>query len=279
MRGKVALITGATSGIGKETTLGLADKGATLVLVGRTREKLDRTISDIASETGNHQLDSLVCDLTSMESVRKLAADFRAKYEKLDVLINNAGEIVNKRRTSEDGFEYTLALDHLSHFLLTNLMLDVIKASAPSRIVNVSSSAHAIGHIDFEDLMGEKKYDAMKAYSQAKLANLLFTYELARRLAGTGVTVNALHPGVVRTNFGKGLRGRWGIITFLGKPFMISARKGAATSIYLASSPDVMGTSGRYFARRKEKRSSKESYDEAVAKRLWEESARLTGLE
>jgi len=279
MNGKIVLITGATSGIGRETALGLSKKHATLVLVGRSREKLDRTMSEIASQTGNHQLDSLVCDLTSMESVRSLAADFRAKYRRLDVLINNAGEIVSERRTTVDGYEYTLALDHLSHFLLTMLLMDVIKASAPSRIVNVSSSAHMLGHIDFDDLMGEKKYKAMRAYGQAKLANLLFAYELARRLAGTGVTVNALHPGAVRTNFGLGMKGRWRIILMLGKPFTINARKGAETSIYLASSPEVTGTSGKYFAKKKEKKSSKESYDESVAKRLWNESAKLTGVE
>jgi len=278
MKGKIVLITGATSGIGRETALGLSKKGATLVLVGRSREKLDRTVSEIASQTGNRQLDSLVCDLTSMESVRRLAADFRAKYRRLDVLINNAGEIVSERRTTVDGYEYTLALDHLSHFLLTMLLMDIIKASAPSRIINVSSSAHMFGHIDFDDLMGEKKYKAMRAYGQAKLANLLFTYELARRLAGTGVTANALHPGVVRTNFGIGLKGRWRIITCISRPFNINAGKGAETSIYLASSQEVAGTSGKYFAKKKEKRSSKESYDESVAKRLWNESAGLTGV-
>lgn len=279
MKGKIVLITGATSGIGRETALGLSKKGATLILVGRNREKLDRTVGEITSQTGNQQLDSLVCDLTSMESVRRLAADFRAKYPRLDVLINNAGEIVSERRTTVDGFEYTLALDHLSHFLLTMLLMDIIKASAPSRIINVSSSAHTLGHIDFDDLMGEKKHGAMRAYGQAKLANLLFTYELARRLEGTGVTANALHPGVVRTNFGLGMKGRWRILLMLGKPFTINAKKGAETSIYLASSPEVTGTSGKYFVKKEEKRSSRESYDESVAKRLWNESAKLTGVE
>jgi NAD(P)-dependent dehydrogenase (short-subunit alcohol dehydrogenase family) len=279
MKGKIVLITGATSGIGKETALGLSKMGATIVLVGRSKEKLDRTVSEIASQTGNSQLDSLVCDLTSMGSVRKLAADFRAKHTRLDVLINNAGEVVNERRTTVDGFEYTLALDHLSHFLLSMLLMDIIKASAPSRIINVSSSAHMFGHIDFDNLMGEKKYGSMRAYGQAKLANLLFTYELARRLAGTEVTANALHPGVVRTNFGSGIKGGWRILIRLGRPFSINARRGAETSIYLASSPEVAGISGKYFAKKKEKVSSKESYDESVARRLWDESARLTGVE
>jgi len=279
MNSKIVLLTGATSGIGRETALGLAAKGATLVLVGRSREKLDRTISEITSRTGNQQIDSLICDLTSMESVRRLAQDFKAKYQRLDVLINNAGEIVGERRTTVDGHEYTLALDYLSHFLLTSLLLDIIKASAPSRIINVSSSAHMYGHINFDDLMGARKYGAMRAYGQAKLANLIFTYELARRLAGTGVTANALNPGLVRTNFGMGIKGRWRIPLLLKQRLSMSARKGAETSIYLASSPDVAGVSGMYFAKKKEKRSSKESYDESVAKRLWSESARLTGSE
>lgn len=279
MKGKIVLITGATSGIGRETALGLAKMGATVVLVGRSREKLDRVASSIATATGNRMIDSMICDLTSMEEVRKLAHSFKLKYQRLDVLINNAGEIVGERRTTVDGFEYTLALDHLSHFLLTMLLLDQMKASAPARIINVSSSAHMLGHIDFEDLMGEKKYRPMKAYAQAKLANLLFTYELARRLAGTGVTVNAVHPGAVRTNFGKGIEGGWRIFLWLGRPFSIDAEKGARTSVFVASSPEVAGITGRYFVKKREKVSSKRSHDQTAAKRLWEVSSGLTGIE
>jgi len=279
MKGKIVLVTGATSGIGKETALGLAKMGATVVLVGRSREKLDKVASSIASATGNRTIDTLICDLTSMENVRKLASDFKHKYQRLDVLINNAGEIVGERRTTVDGFEYTLALDHLSHFLLTMLLLDRIKASAPARIINVSSSAHMLGRIDFEDLMGEKKYNPMKAYGQAKLANLLFTYELAGRLAGTGVTANAVHPGAVRTNFGKGMKGRWRVFLWLGSPFLIDAEKGAETSIFVASSPKVAGVAGKYFVKKKEKKSSKRSHDQTAAKRLWEVSSELTGIE
>jgi NAD(P)-dependent dehydrogenase (short-subunit alcohol dehydrogenase family) len=279
MKGKTALITGATSGIGKETALGLAKMGATVVLVGRSREKLDQVAGSIASSTGSREIDTLICDLTSMESVRKLASDFKRKYQRLEVLINNAGGIVGERRTTVDGFEYTLALDHLSHFLLTLSLLDLIEASAPARIINVSSSAHALGRIDFEDLMGEKKYRPMKAYGQAKLANLLFTYELAGRLAGTGVTSNAVHPGTVRTNFGKGLKGRWMIISLIGRPFMINAEEGAETSLFVASSPEIAGITGKYFVKKKEKTSSKRSQDQAAAKRLWEVSSRLTGIE
>jgi len=279
MKGKIVLITGATSGIGKETALGLAKMGATVVLVGRSREKLDRVAGSIASATGNRTIDTMICDLASMENVRKLASNFKQKYQRLDVLINNAGEIVGERRTTVDGFEYTLALDHLSHFLLTMLLLDQIKASAPARIINVSSAAHMFGHIDFDDLMGEKKYNPMKAYGQAKLANLLFARELARRLAGTGVTANAVHPGTVRTNFGKGMKGRWRIFLWLGSPFMIGAEEGAETSIFVASSPEVAGVTGKYFAKKKETRSSKRSHDQAAAERLWEVSSKLTGIE
>jgi NAD(P)-dependent dehydrogenase (short-subunit alcohol dehydrogenase family) len=279
MKGKIVLITGATSGIGEETALGLAKMGATIVLVGRSREKLDRVAISIASATGNRTIDTMVCDLTSMENVRKLASDFRHKYHRLDVLINNAGEIVSERRTTVDGFEYTLALDHLSHFLLTMLLVNLIEASAPARIINVSSSAHLFGRIDFEDLMGEKKYKPMKAYGQAKLANLLFTHELAGRLVGTGVTANAVHPGAVRTNFGKGMKGRWRIFLWLGSPFLIDAEEGAETSIFVASSPEVEGITGKYFVKKKEKRSSKRSHDQTAAKRLWEVSSKLTGIE
>jgi NAD(P)-dependent dehydrogenase (short-subunit alcohol dehydrogenase family) len=279
MNGKVVLITGATSGIGKETAKGLAEMGATVVLVGRNREKLDTVAGSIASATGNRAVDTMICDLTSMDSVRKLASEFKHRYQRLDVLINNAGEIVNERRTTVDGFEYTLALDHLSHFLLTLLLLDLIKASAPARIISVSSAAHMIGRIDFEDLMGEKKYSPMRAYGQAKLANLLFARELARRLAGTGVSANAVHPGTVRTNFGKGMKGRWRVFIWLGSPFMINAQEGAETSIFVASSPEVAGITGKYFVKKKEKRSSKRSYDQTAAKRLWEVSSKLTGAE
>lgn len=279
MKGKIVLITGATSGIGEETALGLAKTGATVVLVGRSREKLDRVASSIAAATGNRAIDTMICDLTSIENVRKLASDFTQKFQRLDVLINNAGEIVNERRTTVDGFEYTLALNHLSHFLLTLLLLDLIRASAPARIISVSSAAHMIGRVDFEDLMGEKKYSPMRAYSQAKLANLLFARELARRLAGTGVSANAVHPGTVRTNFGKGMKGRWRVFIWLGSPFMINAQEGAETSIFAASSPEVAGITGRYFVKKKEKISSKRSYDQTAARRLWEVSSKLTGAE
>lgn len=276
MRGKVVMITGATSGIGKVAALELADMGATVVIIGRDQEKGKRVMEEIALATGNQTLDFIKCDLASLDEVKKAACEFRSRYQRLDVLIDNAGGVNGKRKVTTDGYEYTFGVNHLAHFLLTNLLLDLLKASAPSRLVVVSSAAHRNGHIDFEDLMSKKRYGSFRAYSQSKLANILFAFELARRYKGTGVTVNALHPGVVRTNFSKGLgRGGdalYGILSIL----TISAKKGAQTSIYLASSPEVANVTGTYFAKRRVKESSPESKDEAVAKRLWEASEQLT---
>jgi NAD(P)-dependent dehydrogenase (short-subunit alcohol dehydrogenase family) len=220
----------------------------------------------------------MLADLSSQEQIRRLADDFKAAYPRLDVLINNAGVFRSERITTADGIEMTFAVNHLAYFLLTNLLLDVLKASAPSRIVNVSSGAQSNGTIDFDDLQGEKGYKGTKAYSQSKLANVLFTYELARRLEGTGVTANCLHPGAVRTNFGSGSSGVFGFMVRALRPFIISPEKGAETSIYLASSPEVEGVSGRYFVKKAEARSSDVSYDERLARRLWKVSAELTNL-
>ena len=276
MRGKAVLITGATSGIGKATALELADMGATVVIIGRDQEKGKRVMEEIASATGNQALDFIKCDLASLDEVKKASSEFRSRYQRLDVLIDNAGGVNGHRKVTIDGNEYTFGVNHLAHFLLTNLLLDLLKASAPSRVVVVSSAAHGNGHIDFEDLMSEKRYGTFRAYSQSKLANAVFAFELARRLKGTGVTVNALHPGLVRTNFSKGL-GRGGIALYsILSILTISAKKGAQTSIYLASSPEVANVTGKYFAKRRVKESSPESKDEVVAKRLWEVSEQLT---
>ena len=217
-------------------------------------------------------------DLSSLTEVRRLAAEIRDRVPRLDVLINNAGTIVGDRRLTADGFEYTFALDHLSPFLLTNLLLSLLIASSPSRVVTVSSSAHRFGRIHFDDLMLEKGYTAFKAYSQAKLANVLFTYELARRLRGTGVTANCLDPGPVRTRFGNETSGLLHIGLVAVRPFELSPNRGARTSIYLASSPEVEGVTGRYFVRRRPHRSFPVTYDEGAAKRLWDVSTKLTGL-
>jgi retinol dehydrogenase 14 len=278
MSEKVCLITGASSGIGKATAAGLANMGASVVMVGRDRGRGETAMAEIKEGNPDASVDLMLADVSSQEQIRRLADEFKEAYPRLDVLINNAGVFLSKRITTTDGIEMTFAVNHLAYFLLTNLLLDMLKASAPSRIVNVSSGAQSNGTIDFDNLQGEKGYKGTKAYSQSKLANVLFTYELARRLEGTGVTANCLHPGAVRTNFGSGSSGVFGFMVRALRPLMISPEKGAETSIYLASSPEVEGLSGRYFVKIAEARSSDESYDERIARRLWEVSSELTNL-
>jgi len=276
---KVCLITGATSGIGKATAMGLANMGASVVMVGRDRGRGEAALAEIKDGSGNAPVDLMLADLSSQEQVRRLAEEFKEAYPRLDVLINNAGGFHSERITTADGLEMTFAVNHLAYFLLTNLLLDVLEASAPSRVVNVSSGDHSNGTIDFDDLQGEKGYKGAKAYSQSKLANVLFTYELARRLKGTGVTANCLHPGAgVRTNFGSGVSGMFGLTVRALRPLMKSPEKGAETSIYLASSPEMADLSGRYFVKKAEARSSDASHDERIARRLWEVSTQLTNL-
>jgi retinol dehydrogenase 14 len=278
---KICLITGATSGIGKATAMGLVNMGASVVMVGRDQGKGEAALAEIKEKSTNASVDLVLADLSSQEQIRRLAVEFKEAYPRLDVLINNAGLFRSKRITTADGLEMTFAVNHLAYFLLTKLLLDVLEASAPSRIVNVSSGEQRNGTIDFDDLQGEKGYEGPKAYSQSKLATVLFTYELARRLEGTGVTANCLHPGgriPVRTNFGSGVSGVFGFTVRALRPLMISPEKGAETSIYLASSQEVEGLSGRYFVKKAESRSSDVSYDERIAKRLWEVSADLTNL-
>jgi len=275
---KVCLITGATSGIGKATALGLADMGASVVMVGRERGRGEAVLAEIKEGSPNASVDLMLADLSSQEQIRRLAHEFKETYPRLDVLINNAGVIRSERITTQDGLETTFAVNYLAYFLLTNLLLDVLKASAPSRIVNVASGEQRNGAIDFDDLQGEKEYKTAKAYSQSKLATVLFTYELARRLEGTGVTANCLHPGVVGTNLGSGVSGVFGFMVRTLTPLMKSPEKGAETSIYLASSPEVESLSGRYYVKKAEARSSDVSYDERLARRLWEASADLTNV-
>jgi len=275
---KVCLITGATSGIGKATAMGLANMGASVVMVGRDRGKGEAAAAEIKAKSANASVDLMLADLSSQEQIRRLAHEFKETYPRLDVLINNAGVIRSERITTQDGLETTFAVNYLAYFLLTNLLLDVLKASAPSRIVNVASGEQRNGTIDFDDLQGEKGYKGAKAYSQSKLATVLFTYELARRLEGSGVSANCLHPGVVGTNLGSGVSGVFGYMVRAMTPLMKSPEKGAETSIYLASSKEVESLSGRYFVKKAEARSSDASYDERLARRLWEVSADLTIL-
>jgi retinol dehydrogenase 14 len=278
---KICLITGATSGIGKATAMELANMGASVVMVGRDRGRGEAALAEIKEKSTNASVDLMLADLSSQEEIRRLADEFKEAYPRLDVLINNAGLFRSKRITTADGLEMTFAVNHLAYFLLTTLLLDVLEASAPSRIVNVSSGEQRNGTIDFDDLQGEKSYKGPKAYSQSKLATVLFTYELARRLEGTGISANCLHPGghvPVRTSFGSGVSGVFGFMVRALRPLMISPEKGAETSIYLTSSPEVEGLSGRYFVKKAETRSSDVSYDERIARRLWEVSAELTDL-
>jgi len=278
MQGQVCLVTGATSGIGRITARELARLGARVIIVGRSPEKTEATVRQIRAETGTTAVESLVADLSSQVEVRRLAEQVQAQCGRLDVLVNNAGAMFLKRLESVDGIEMTLALNHRSYFLLTNLLLPLLKASAPTRIVNVASDAHKGASINFDDLQGKQKYSGWRAYQQSKLANILFTNELARRLDGTGVTVNSLHPGFVRTNFLQVFEGRWGgrLIRAIAERIAISPEQGACTSIYLASSPDVAGVTGRYFVKEKPVASSAQSLDPAAAQRLWRMSEEMT---
>ena len=278
MTGKVCLVTGATSGIGWETTRALAAKGATVALVGRDAGRTQKALDRIRATIHDARLESYLADLSSQEQVRRLAREFQSRYDRLDVLVNNAGAVFPKRTESVDGIEMTLALNHLAPFLLTNLLLDTLKASAPSRVVTVSSGAHIGAKVNFDDLQLTHGYGTWRAYGQSKLMNLLFTRELARRLAGTGVTANALHPGFVSSDFGKGEAAFWTGAFTLMRPFMISAEKGAQTAIYLASSPEVEGASGWYYVKCHPVTPSAEARDDATARRLWEVSDQLTGL-
>ncbi|HZN75325.1 MAG TPA: SDR family oxidoreductase [Micromonosporaceae bacterium] len=279
MSGKTVLITGGTAGIGKATAVGLARLGARVAITGRHAERAEAAADDIRAASGNPAVDAYGADLSAQAQVRRLAAEVLDAYPRLDVLVNNAGGFWNTRRVTVDGLEHTFALNHLAPFLLTHLLRDRLIATAPARIVTVSSGAQAVGRIDFDDLQGERSYSGQRAYNQSKLANVMFTYELARRLEGTGVTATVLHPGVVRTAFAAEDPARWQRV-FLPviRPFMKTPDQGAETSIYLASSPDVDGITGRYFADRKPKRSSKASYDTAAQARLWQVSAALVSL-
>ena len=278
MTGKTCLVTGATSGIGRVTALELAHMGANVVIAGRDPAKCALTANDIREESGNPAVDFLVADLSSQEEVRRLANEFRERHQHLDVLVNNAGAIHMSRRKSVDGIEMTFALNHLSYFLLTNLLLDLLLASSPARVVNVASVVHQKAKIDLFDIHAPRRYSGFRAYSRSKLCNLLFTYELARRLEGTRVTANALHPGLVASNIlsNNGILGRF-LNMMLGIRG-ISVEAGALTSVYAASSPEMEGVSGKYLDKKKIVRSSTRSFDEAQAAALWELSASLTGM-
>jgi NAD(P)-dependent dehydrogenase (short-subunit alcohol dehydrogenase family) len=288
MKGKVCVVTGSNSGIGKETAVGLAKMGAIIVMVVRSRERGEKAQREIVKQTGNNSVDLMICDLSSMSSIRRFAAEFKKKYGRLEVLINNAGASFSKREATPEGFERNFAVNYLGPFLLTHELLDLLKSSVPSRIINVSSGLAKNGKVDLDDLQSEKNHTRTRfyspsrasAYDNAKLMVMMFTYELARRLKGSGVTVNVLMPGFTATNLGKNSGSLSSYIMFkMVRPMQQSAKKGAETSIYLASSDDIKDTTGKCFAKKKEIKTCPISYDEELQKRLWNKTEDILGLD
>jgi NAD(P)-dependent dehydrogenase (short-subunit alcohol dehydrogenase family) len=277
MGGKVILITGGTSGIGKAAATALAAMGAEVVVTGRNRERGQAAVEEVRHRSGNERVSLMLADLSVQAEVRRLAEDFRERHDRLDVLVNNAGLIQSRRTETPDGLEMTIAVNHLAAFLLTNLLLDLLKDSAPSRVITVSSEARRGASIDFDDLQSERRYRGFPVYGMTKKANILFTYELAERLEGSGVVANCLHPGAVSTNFARNNRGPIALFFRLFKPFMRSPEQGADTLVYLASAPETGELNGKYLTDRKEV-SPAEPRDEAAQKRLWEVSEELTNL-
>jgi len=272
---KVVLVTGANSGIGLEASVKLARMGAQLVMVGRNRAKVDAAVAEVTQRAGSQLVTSMLCDFSSQAAIRSLADEFRRSHTRLDVLVNNAGSVSDRRQVTVDGLEQTFAVNHLGYFLLTNLLLDLLKAAAPARIVNVSSVGHRRGDLDFEDLQYEKGYQIMRAYRRSKLGNVLFTRELAKRLAGTGVTVNSLHPGEVATNI-------WTHAPWFTKPllavvklFMITSEQGGDTIVHLATSPEVEGKTGGYYEKNRLVEAAPLGQDDTLAEKLWRVSASL----
>lgn len=284
LNGKTILITGATNGIGEIAALELARAGATVVIASRSESKCAASVKKIQSETGNTNVSYITGDLSSLAGIRAIAATFQERHDSLYTLVNNAGGVFTKREVTVDGYEMTFALNHLSYFLLTNLLLETLKATAArdgeARVVNVSSSAHraARGGIKFDDLQRKDGYSSFGVYGESKLMNILFTNELARRLDGTGVTANSLHPGFVRTGFGMGNQSILTKLFEVIRVFAISPEEGAQTSIYLASSPQVKGITGKYFAKKKAEKPSNAALDTFAAEKLWQVSTELTHL-
>jgi retinol dehydrogenase 12 len=276
MKGKVCVVTGATSGIGKATATALAKLGATVVLVGRDRGRTEAAAAEIGSVSARPPRTE-IADLASLEQVRGLAERL-AGLERIDVLVNNAGLVLGERRVTPDGLEHVLALNHLAPFLLTSLLLPKLTASAPARVVTVTSDAHSAARLDLADLNLERGWDSWRSYANSKLANILFTRELARRLDGTGVTANCAHPGVVRTGFGRQARPLLKLGITIARPFLLSPERGADTIVYLASSPEVAGQSGGYYVKRQRREPSAAARDDATARKLWEISQEMTGL-
>jgi NAD(P)-dependent dehydrogenase (short-subunit alcohol dehydrogenase family) len=279
MEGKVCLVTGANSGIGKATALGLARKGATVVMLCRNPRRAERALRTVRKQSGSNDVHLILADLSRRRDIFDAAREFNSRFERLDVLVNNAGILTRKRRVTPDGFETQFFVNHLAYFLLTGLLIDTLKASAPSRIINVASTAHSRGILDFGNLQGEKGYNGWQQYGNTKLANIVFTYELARRLDGSGVTANCLHPGVIHTNLLRNYSVVINWLWYLARWFFKKPAEGAETPVYLASSPEVEGVSGKYFKYCRPLGTSEISYNAAVQQRLWEVSGELTGYQ
>jgi NAD(P)-dependent dehydrogenase (short-subunit alcohol dehydrogenase family) len=275
MKNKFVLVTGATAGIGLVTARELARLGAQVTIISRSAEKCQSTLESIKAATGNPNVEYIAADLSTKDGVRQAAYEFKKRHTRLDVLVNNAGAVFMSRQVSRDGLEMTFALNHLNYFLLTQLLLDVLKSSAPARIVNVSSDAHRGAKINFDDLQFEKSYSGFGAYGQSKLCNVLFTNELSRRLAGTNVTANALHPGFVSTEFGKNNGPLMKLVMRLLSPIAKNVEEGASTSIYLATSHEVDGLTGKYFADKRAVESDPLTYDREIAEKLWNTSLEM----
>jgi NAD(P)-dependent dehydrogenase (short-subunit alcohol dehydrogenase family) len=275
MQGKTVLVTGANQGIGKAAALALASQGAHVVLVARNAEKGRAALAEVqAAGSGGAEL--ILADFSSQEQVYRAAAEFKSRHKRLDVLLNNAGVFVPERHSTVDGLEETFAVNHLGYFVLTRALLDVLQATPAARIVNVSSEAHRNAKMVWDDLQFEKtRYRGFKVYGQSKLANVLFTYELARRLEGTGVTANCLHPGVIASGFGQTYSGAISVLVKLARPFLLSAEEGAQTSVYLASSPEVAGVTGKYFSKCRPIKSNAVSYDVQSQQKLWSLSEQM----
>jgi len=279
MHGRLCVVTGASSGIGRETACGLAALGARVVLVSRDRDRGERARTEIIDSTGNRKVDLLLCDLASQAQVRRLAGELLDRYDEIHVLVNNAGLILSEHRMTEDGIETTFAVNHLAPFLLTNLLIGRLENSAPARVVTVASDAHQSGIIDFDDLSGMSRYSSWAAYGQSKLANILFTAELARRTAGTGVTANCLHPGVVHTGFSRRGPAHLRFFFKIAGRFLLTPEQGADTVLYLASASEIEGATGGYYVKRRQVQPSRTARDMSTAERLWKASQELTGLE
>jgi NAD(P)-dependent dehydrogenase (short-subunit alcohol dehydrogenase family) len=278
MSGKVCMVTGATSGIGKETARELVRMGARVVIVSSSQVRCAAVVEEFRKESRNQKVDYLVADLSSQAEIHRLASDFQRRYDRLDVLVNNAGGFFMRRQLSVDGIEMTLALNHLNYFLLTSLLLDMLRSSAPARIVNVSSNAHRGAKIDFDDLQGEHSYSGWRAYAQSKLANVLHAYELARHMDVAEVTVNVLHPGFVSTRLARNNGWLFRLVMPLMRIIARSPEDGARTSVYLASSPEVEGVTGKYFEDEQVVPADPAARDEATARKLWQICEKMAGL-